>query len=142
VITGIRARVAGGVGGVVAMVLTIAFAAPASAATLFTAHTKNEATGASLLYHYDRCNSAGYCHIVVTDAQVVDMEDWCGDGWGGVLSMHHSDSDTPEDLAVSADCNEAWGRDIDRTGYKDVWFEVCNLNATTGQRYSCVRLHK
>ncbi|WP_251096669.1 hypothetical protein [Streptomyces sp. Caat 7-52] len=45
------------------------------------------------------------------------------------------------DLVHSRDCDSASGQDIEGTGYKDVWFEVCNENLS-GDRPSCARLHK
>jgi hypothetical protein len=122
---------------------SVAVATPASAATQFWAYTTNYDAYASLYYQYDQHDSAGYYHISVTDASVKDTGP-CGDGWGGVLRMYYTNryDEVQETLAYAQDCSSKSARDQDKTGYKDVWFEVCNWNTTTGEAYTCVRLHK
>jgi hypothetical protein len=138
-----------GAGVLAGLVLSLTIAAPASAATFFHAWTNNEAANAELYYHYDKCDKDGYCRISVEGAQVSDsLEDkWRGDGWGGQLFMHYepnSGGTFTEVLATALD--EDWGfrPDFTRTGYKNVWFEVCNRQDSTDRiaYSSCVRLHK
>ncbi|MEU0878283.1 hypothetical protein ABZ345_06760 [Lentzea sp. NPDC005914] len=136
--------------GVVAgLVLSLTVAAPASAATTFYALTNNEAASALVRYHYDKCDKNGYCHISVQEAQVSDgsADKWRGDGWGGQLFMHYkpdSGGTFTEVLATAVD--DGWGfrPNFERTGYKDVWFDVCNHEDSTDliAWSSCVRLHK
>ena len=140
----LRARMAGA-GVVAGLVLSLAVAAPASAATFFWANTKNEAAGANLYYHYDKCDSAGYCHIKIERASLDDHKD--GDGWGAVLVLHRKTRPgTPSADVVDLLSIKDKGFDLlglfERNGHKDVWFEVCNWNPGTGARYHCARLHK
>jgi hypothetical protein len=135
-----------GAGVLVALALTITFAGSASADTLFTGYSGNAASNASLYYQYDTCDSAGYCHIKVTETEVADNPKWCWDGWGSVLVMHYktrsSSNEQQRDLTKAGDCDYNFGGPIDSSGYKGVWFEVCNWNPSTDQRYTCGRLHK
>jgi hypothetical protein len=135
-----------GAGVVIGLLLPIAVAAPASAATLFVGSTTNGAASALMYYQYDQCNSAGYCHISVSAAQVEDsaFPPWAGDGWGGILYMHYTTRTGTyrENLGVAPDEGWKFVDDFERTGYKDVWFQVCNYNESTGERYSCARLRK
>ncbi|MEU1940974.1 MULTISPECIES: hypothetical protein [unclassified Streptomyces] len=139
---GLRARLTTGVGvmaGVVA--LAIASAAPASAATYFWADTTNRAAHANLYYQYDSPNN-GYYHITVDTVSVNDSS--YGDGWGGRLYMHYTSrtGTHTETLATAPDEGFDGPADFERTGYKDVWFELCNHSDSTGQIASCARLHK
>jgi hypothetical protein len=140
----LRARMVGA-GVVAGLALPLAVAAPASAATFFWAFTRNEAASAELYYHYDKCDSAGYCHIKIENATVDDQVR--DDGWGGVLVLHRKTrpgSPYPDvvDLISARDNGYDILPSFERNGHKDVWFEVCNWNPGTGQRYDCVRLHK
>lgn len=131
-------------GAVTGLVLSLASTAPASAATFF--YAQSDTVFASLMYHYNKCDNKGYCHIEVTEIKVRDEVEQ--DHWGAVLTMHRkTPPGTPEvddvDIAsVPDEGGERRGGPISRNNQKDVWFEVCNWRPGTIDRPGCVRLHK
>ncbi|MFF9869640.1 hypothetical protein ACF1G0_30315 [Streptomyces sp. NPDC013953] len=121
-----------------AAALTVALAGSAQAAegSIFGGNSTNNASYASVRYHYEKVGSSytAYLH----DIKVGDLK--YGDGWGSSLVVR-SDQGVLRQYRVHDSQHYSFG---DQTFYRvsGVWFSICNWNEATDALNSCARLTK
>ncbi|GAA1330920.1 hypothetical protein GCM10009647_070600 [Streptomyces sanglieri] len=121
-----------------AAALTVALAGSAQAAdgSIFGGQSTNNASYASVRYHYENVGSSYTAYL--EDIKVGDLND--GDGWGSSLVVH-SDQGVLREYRVHDSQFHSFGDD---PFYRvsGVWFSICNWNEATDALNSCVRLTK
>ncbi|MFF3584560.1 hypothetical protein [Streptomyces mirabilis] len=128
-------------------VMALAGANPAQATAdwtdwaTFEAYSSNNASYGYLDYRYESTGGGWY----KAEFYLANLDDLkYGDGWGGVIRINYG---TPAGAkwGIVAQVDDG-GLDFNpgETYYnvKDVWFEVCNWNPSSGATYSCMRMHK
>ncbi|WP_190199961.1 hypothetical protein [Streptomyces djakartensis] len=112
----------------------------ATAASLFSAYTTNGAAYGNVSYTYWSTGD-GYYGIEVTSPYAVDIRP--NDEYGAVLRMHYdSRSGTGQVRSLVKVLPEEYGTgsSFSGTGYRNVWFDVCNWHWLSEAVYSCARL--
>ncbi|MFI9542625.1 hypothetical protein ACIHAR_01335 [Streptomyces sp. NPDC052016] len=124
-----------------------ALAQPAQAAAnwtnwaTFSAYSTNYASYGYLDYRYE-ATGGGWYKAEFSYANISDLK--YGDGWGSVIRARY---DTPQGArwGVVAQADDGDGDfNVGETYYnvKNMWFEVCNWDMSSGAMYSCARMYK
>ncbi|WDT58504.1 hypothetical protein [Streptomyces sp. G7(2002)] len=128
-----------------AMALTAATPAEATPAwtnwATYEATSSNNASYGTLDYRYESTGGGWY----KADFSYINLNDMRGgDGWGSAIRSHY---DTPSGAqwGLLAQVDDFGGEFRPGETYynvKNVWFEVCNWNPSSGAMNSCVKMRK